>query len=181
MGASGRNSSSFEAEGCVLLADESVIRVRVLRPFEELPIRELFERLSLETRYLRFLSPLRVMSEPLLRRLVSVGDHRQLAFVAEYDGGNGVETIALGSFAAVDDEAVEVGLVVRDDWQGRRLGSALAVRILDAAEACGFHQFIAHVAAGNAAIRSIIKNLGRTVAATTSFGVSEVVFVRHSR
>jgi len=160
-----RNSYPFEREGCVRLSDELVIRVRVLRPFEELPIRELFEGLRLNKRSLRFLSPLRVMPESLLRRLVSVDDHRQVAFVAEYDGGAGVETIALGSFAAVDDEAVEVGLVVRDDWQGRRLGSALAARILDAAEACGFHQFIAHVTAGNAAIRRIIRNLGRIVAA----------------
>src|SRR5262249_6463752 len=116
-----RDCSAVELEGCVLLTDESQIRVRVLAPFEEWPIRELFERLSLHTRNQRFLSPLRVMPESLLRRLVSVDDRRQLAFVAEYDGRNGVETIGLGSFAAVDDERAEVGLVVRDDWQGRRL------------------------------------------------------------
>ena len=42
-----------------------------------------------------------------------------------------------------------------DDWQGRRLGSELAVRLLDAAEACGCHRFVAHIAAGNTAIRRI--------------------------
>jgi len=76
---------------------------------------------------------------------------------------------------------VEVGLVVRDDWQGRRLGSELAVRLLDTAEACGFHRFIAHVAAGNTAIRRIIGNLGQITVARASFGVSEVEFVRTVR
>jgi acetyltransferase len=169
---------SSALEGSVLLPDGSQIRVRVLRPLEERPVRELFERLSLHARSLRFLSPLRVLPESLLRRLVAVDGRRHVAFVAEYDGPAGIETIGLGSFAAADDERAEVGLVVRDDWQGRRLGSELAVRILDAAEACGFHQFIAHVASGNAAIRRIITNLGLIVAAKTSFGVSEVVFVR---
>ena len=181
MGASGPNSCRSAPEGCVLLPDGSQIRLRILQPFEEVPVRELFERLSLRTRSLRFLSPLRVLPESLLRRLVSVDGRRHVAFVAEYDGPAGVEAIGLGSFAAADDERAEVGLVVRDDWQGRRLGSELAVRILDAAEACGFHQFIAHIAAGNAAIRRIITHLGLIVAAKTSFGVSEVVFVRPPR
>jgi acetyltransferase len=180
MGLPSRDCHPFEVEGSLLLPGESRIRVRVLRPFEESPIRELFDRLSLHARSQRFLSPLRILPESLLRRLVSV-DGRQIAFVAEYTGRDGIETIGLGSFAAIDDERAEVGLVVRDDWQGRRLGSELAVRILDAAEACGFHQFIAHVAAGNAAIRRIITKLGPIVAAKTSFGVSEVVFVRESR
>jgi acetyltransferase len=181
MRTAGRNSYPFDIQGSIVLPDRSRIRVRVLEPFEELPVRELFERLSLHTRSLRFLSPLRVLPEPLLRRLVSVDGRRHVALVAEYDGPTGVETIALGSFAAADDERAEVGLVVRDDWQGRRLGSELAIRVLDAAESCGFHQFIAHVASGNAAIRRIIAHLGLIVAAKTSFGVSEVVFVRPTR
>jgi RimJ/RimL family protein N-acetyltransferase len=178
MGAIDDNHCPSALEGRILLPDGSAIRVRGLRPLEELPVRELFDHLSLHTRRLRFLSPLRVLPESLLRRLVSVDGRRHVAFVAEYDGPAGVETIGLGSFAAADDERAEVGLVVRDDWQGRRLGSELAVRMLDAAEARGFHQFIAHVASGNAAIRRIITRLGLIVTAKTSFGVSEVVFVR---
>jgi acetyltransferase len=168
----------FATASSVVLPDRTRVHLRPLLPFEESPIRELFEHLSVRTRYLRFLSPLRELPESLLRQLVAVDCRRHLELVAEYEGDNGVETIGLGGFAAVDGESVEVGLVVRDDWQGRRLGSELAVRLLDAAEARGFHRFIAHVAAGNTAIGSIIRNVGEIVAARASFGVSEVVFAR---
>jgi RimJ/RimL family protein N-acetyltransferase len=172
-------SGRFATEYSLVLPDCARVRLRLLRRFEEPPIRELFEHLSSHTRYLRFLSPLRELPESLLRRLVDVDCCRQLALVAEHEGRNGIETVALGSFSAVDNESVEVGLVVRDDWQGRRLGSELAVRLLDTAEACGFHRFIAHVAAGNTAIRRI--NLGQITVARASFGVSEVEFVRTVR
>jgi acetyltransferase len=171
-------SYPFELEGCLVLPDRARIRVRALRRLEDRPIRELFDRLSIRTRYLRFLSPLSEMPEALVRQLASVDYRRHLALVAEYDGGSGRETIGLASFGAVDDERAELGLVVRDDWQGRRLGTELAVRLLDAAEARGFRRFIAHVAAGNAVIRRIIRNVGLVVSASASFGVSEVVFVR---
>jgi acetyltransferase len=171
----------FSEDTSVVLPDHTRVRVRPLLPFEEPPIRELFEHLSSHSRYLRFLSPLRELPESLLRQLVAVDCVRHLELVAEHEGDNGVETVALGSFAAVDGESAEVGLVVRDDWQQRRLGSALALRILDAAEARGFHRFIAHVAAGNTAIGRIIRSVGVIVAARSSFGVSEVVFVRSGR
>ncbi len=171
----------FGTESAVVLPDNAQVRLRPLQPFEEPPIRELFDHLSSRTRYLRFLSPLRELPESLLRQIVAVDCLRHLELVAEHEADDGVETVGLASFAAVDGETVEVGLVVRDDWQGRRLGSELAARILDAAEARGFHRFIAHVAAGNTAIGKIIRNVGEIVAARASFGVSEVVFVRSGR
>jgi len=171
----------FGTESSVVLPDHTRVRLRPLLPFEEPPVRELFQHLSSQTRYLRFLSPLRELPESLLRQIVAVDCLRHLELVAEHEVDTGVETIGLGGFAAVDGESVEVGLVVRDDWQGRRLGSELAARILDAAEARGFHRFIAHVAAGNTAIGKIIRNVGEIVAARASFGVSEVVFVRSAR
>jgi len=175
------NFQPFATEYSVVLADDARVRLRPLLPLEEPPIRELFEHLSARTRYLRFLSPLRDLPESLLRQLVAVDCLRHLELVAEHEGDNGVETVGLGGFAAVDGESVEVGLVVRDDWQGRRLGSELAARIIDAAEGRGFHRFVAHVATGNAAIGRIIRSVGEIVATRVSFGVSEVVFVRSGR
>src|SRR6476661_2338532 len=92
----------------IVLPDHTCVRVRPLRPSEEPPIRELFQRLSSHTRYLRFLSPLRELPESLLRQLVAVDCRRHLELVAEHDGNNGRETVGLGSFAAVDGDSVEV-------------------------------------------------------------------------
>jgi RimJ/RimL family protein N-acetyltransferase len=73
---------------------------------------------------------------------------------------------------------VEVGLVVRDDWQRQRLGTELAGRLLQAAEARGFHRFIANVHSDNAAIRRLLRNLGDVVSTKMSGGISEFAFVR---
>ena len=56
--------------------------------------------------------------------------------------------MGLASFGAIDDGNVEVALVIRDDWQRQRLGTELAGRLLQAAEARGFHRFITNVSLG---------------------------------
>jgi acetyltransferase len=160
------------------LSDQTRIRVRPLHRFEDGPIRELFDHLSLRTRYLRFFSPLRVLPDSMVSRLASVDYRRNLALVAERESGDCREVVGLGSFGAVDDEQVEVALVIRDDWQQRRIGTELAIRILAAAEARGFHRFIANVTSDNRPIRKLLKNLGDVVSATASAGISELVFVR---
>jgi RimJ/RimL family protein N-acetyltransferase len=169
-----------ELDDLLILSDRTAVHVRALRAGEEAPIRELFDRLSLRSRYLRFLSPLRTLPDSLLRMLACVDYRRNLALLAERHRGNAREVLALGSFGAVDADHVEVGLVVRDDWQNRRLGTALAVRIMNAAEARGYHRFIAHITAGNVPMRRLLATVGEVVAATSSGGVSEVAFVRRS-
>jgi RimJ/RimL family protein N-acetyltransferase len=160
------------------LPDQRRIHIRALRHCEEAPIRELFAHLSPRTRYLRFLSPLSSLPDYIVRMLASVDYRRQLALVAEHVTANATVVVGLGSFGAVDDTSAEVSLVVRDDWQGHRVGTELALRILQAAEARGFHRFIAHIASGNAVIRKLLRNVGEVVSATASAGVSELAFVR---
>jgi acetyltransferase len=169
-----------ELEDFFFIADERQIRVRALRRFEQEPIQELFKHLSPRSRYLRFFSPLRELPDALLRRLTSVDYQRHLAIVAEYNPGNRYEPIGLGSFGAIDDERAEVALVVRDEWQRKRIGTELAVRVLRAAEARGFRRFIAHIAIGNDASRRLIRNVGEIVSRSWSCGVSELIFIRRT-
>ena len=159
------------------LPDQRRIRIRALHHCEEAPIRELFTHLSPRTRYLRFLSPVSSLPDYIVRLLACVDYRRQLALVAEHVAAGSTEVVALGSFGAIDDTSAEVSLVVRDDWQGHHVGTELAVRILRAAEARGFHRFVAHVAYGNAAIRKVLRNVGEVVSASASAGVSELAFV----
>jgi acetyltransferase len=152
--------------------------VRALRRCDDAPIRELFEHLSAQSRYFRFLSPLQYLPDALVRGLASVDYRRHLALVAYHAASGSPLPIGLGGFDATGDDSAEVALVVRDDWQRRRIGTELAIRVLDAAEARGFHRFVANVAGENFAIRKVIRKLGRIVSSTTSRGTSELVFVR---
>jgi RimJ/RimL family protein N-acetyltransferase len=162
------------------LPNQRRLRIRPLRRCEEQPIRELYAHLSPRSRYMRFFSVMPSLPDALVRQLASVDGCRQVAFVAEDDVDGRVEPVALASYGAIDDSTVEVGLVVRDEWQNQRLGTALATRVLDAAEASGFHRFVASIHTHNTAIRRLLYRVGVVVSSTFESGVFELAFVRRS-
>ena len=166
-----------ELEADIVLANRRV-RIRPLRRDEEEPLRELVDGLSPRTRYLRFLSPMPTLPDSVARTLARVDYWRQLALVAEYDNPIATEILGLASFGALDDSRVEVGLVIRDDWQRQRLGTELVDRLLSAAEARGFRQFVANSSSDNVAIRKLVRGLGEIVSTKISGGMSEFTFVR---
>src|SRR4029450_3981907 len=118
----------------------------------------LYARRSPRTRYLSFLSS--TVPDSVIRQLARVDYRQQLALVAEYETGNAREIVGLASFAALDATSVEVGLVVRDDWQRQRVGTALANRVLQAAEHRGYRRFIGHLLPDNGAIGKLLRGGG---------------------
>ena len=134
-----------ELEDTIVLPNCRVLRIRPLRRCEEDTLRELYDHLTHRTRYLRFFSQMPRLPDSVVRMLACVDYRRQLALVVEHDNGNGLEIVGLASFGAIDDGNVEVALVIRDDWQRQHLGTELGSRLLQAAEARGFHRFIADV------------------------------------
>ncbi|HYM24756.1 MAG TPA: GNAT family N-acetyltransferase, partial [Vicinamibacterales bacterium] len=97
-------------------------------------MRDLYARLSPRSRYLRFLIAASELPEALLRILLDVDGRRRLAFVAEDAAREDGDAVGLASFGAVDEHSVELGLVVRDDWQRQHVGTELAIRVMEAAE-----------------------------------------------
>jgi acetyltransferase len=167
-----------ELDDDLTLPNQKRLHIRALRRGEESSIRELDAHLSVRTRYLRFLSPLPALPDSVTRLLACVDYRRRLALVAEHHDGSGAEIVGLGSFGAIDESSAEVALVVTDDWQHLRVGTELARRVLQAAEARGFHRFIVHVLAENVAIRRLLKDVGVVVSSKVSGGISELAFVR---
>ncbi|HEY7291900.1 MAG TPA: GNAT family N-acetyltransferase [Vicinamibacterales bacterium] len=164
--------------GEVTLDNRRTLRVRPLRRNEEEPVRELFAALSPRTRYRRFLSPMPTLPDAITRLLTRVDYRRRLALIAEHDGTAGREVVAMASFGAVDEGTAEVSLVVRDDWQHQGVGIALGTRVLQAAEARGYHRFIVHFLSDNVAVRRFLRHVGEVVMVRVTGGFSEVVFVR---
>jgi len=153
---------------------------RLLRPGEEEVIRQIYARLSPRTRYLRFFSMMPALPDGLVARLADVDGCRRVALVVEEDVCGRVEPVALASFGAIDEATVELGLVVTDEWQNRRIGTTLAARLLDAAEACGFHRFVATIHTHNTPIRRLLHRVGVVVSSRFEAGTSEFTFVRRS-
>jgi RimJ/RimL family protein N-acetyltransferase len=173
--------SLSEIDDYVTLSNGQRVRIRILPVGDDAPIRELWAHLSPRTRYLRFLSIMSTLSDPLVRRLVSDDDCRKLAFVAELDGDGSAMVIGLANLGAVDRDSVEVGLVVRDDWQRQHVGTELALTMMQAAERLGFHRFIGHVLDENVAMRRLLKNIGAIVSAKVDGNVHELAFTRRNQ
>jgi acetyltransferase len=162
----------------IVLPNGRLLCIRPLRRCEEDAVHELYDHLSPRTRFLRFFSQMPRLPNYMLRILACVDYVRQLALVAEHDNGNGSEIVGLASFGATEDGSVEVALVIRDDWQRQRLGTELAGRLLQAAEARGFHRFIANIHSENIATRRLLGNLGDVVPTKMSGSISEFTSVR---
>jgi acetyltransferase len=169
-----------EPDDYVTLSNGQRVRIRILSVGDDAPIRELWSHLSPRTRYLRFLSIMSTLPDPLVRRLVSGDDCRKLAFVAEHEADGTAMVIGLANLGAVDTESVEIGLVVRDDWQRQHVGTELALTMMQAAERLGFRRFIGHVLDENVAMRRLLKNIGVIVSAKIDGNVHELAFTRRN-
>ena len=101
-----------------------------------------------------------------------------LALVAEHETDGSPIVVGLVNLAAIDTESVEVGLVVRDDWQRQHLGTALAVRMMAAGEHRGFRRFVGHVLDENVVMRRILKKVGTITSTHLSGNVHELAFIR---
>lgn len=150
------------------------LRVRPLRHSDTGLLTEMYDRLSPNTRYLRFFSMMPQLPDSVLDALLNVDCRRRVALVAECDG----TVVGLASFGAIDEDSAEVALVVCDDWQRRRIGTALATRVLAAAERRGFHRFVAHVLSTNDAAKRLLRSVGTVLSWRMHGAVTELVFVR---
>src|SRR5262245_9892781 len=153
------------------------LRFRELETGEELPIRRLLAGLSARSWRSRFFSTPTTVPDSLVRLLANVDHARRVALVAEHVDGPTTETVALANLAAIDDDGrAELGLVVRDDWQRRHVGSELAMRLMETAERRGYRRFVIHVQPENIAIRQMLRHV-TVVAGSFGGGYTRLEFV----
>jgi hypothetical protein len=101
----------------VTLRDGARVTVRPIRPQDAAALRAGFERLSEQSRYRRFLSPMQDLSGSMLRYLTEVDHHDHEALIAV-----GAEGTLVGVARSVrshgDPQVAEAAVTVADDWQG---------------------------------------------------------------
>ena len=130
------------------------IRPIEVRDTEEL--RGLFWRMSPESRYFRFLSPVTHPADTCLRRLVAV-DHRDRdALVATID--DHVVGVARYDRSTEDPRHAEVAVVVEDAWHRHGVATALLHALGGVATERGVERFTATVAADNRAVTRLVRS-----------------------
>jgi RimJ/RimL family protein N-acetyltransferase len=142
----------------VPLRDGSVVLVRPIEPSDSDRLRRGFERLSDESRYRRFLSPMARLSESQLRYLTEV-DHRDHEALIAIDPESG-EAVGVARYVRTNAETAEFAVTVVDDWQGRGLGTAVLELLTGRARDEGIRRFGALLLAGNAEMLELLGRLG---------------------
>lgn len=142
------------------LADGTQVLLRPIRPDDKPRLSSALERLSPESRRLRFLAPKPRLSSGELRYLTEVDGDDHVALVAVLAHRPDV-IVGVARFvrAADDPRAAEIAVVVGDPWQrqglGRHLGSALAA----AAREHGVERFTAVMDPENRAAHRLLRHV----------------------
>jgi GNAT superfamily N-acetyltransferase len=133
------------------------VATRPVRLDDEPLFVRLWPRLSPETVYRRFHSPLRGLSRESVHRLVDVDHDLREAVVAEVGGE--VVGVARYERAPADPTTAEFAVVVEDDWQGAGLGRQLLAELTDLAARRGVRTLTATVQADNDRMLWLIRQL----------------------
>jgi RimJ/RimL family protein N-acetyltransferase len=130
-----------------VLADGRTLTVRPIQPWEAHLVDEVFERMSEQSRYARFLSPVPKMTAMMRKTLTAVDHDRHGAWVAEVDG----DAVGIGRWVryAADPERAELAFEIADEFQGVGVGTVLLRVLLAAAKRAEVARLECTVAPGN--------------------------------
>jgi GNAT superfamily N-acetyltransferase len=158
----------------VRIRDGAQIDVRPIEPGDADALRAGFERLSLESRYERFLSPMDHMSTAMVRYFTDVDHHDHEALVA-FDPDEPDRLIAVARYIREDNpDVAEAAITVADDWHGRGVGTALLHELAERARDEGVKRFSAYVLARNDDMIDMLFRLGPAKVVDRSAGAVQI-------
>lgn len=135
--------------------------VLVVRPVEATDVEDLarlFARLSRESIYFRFFSPLPRIPNAMLRGMTDVDHCRCDALVAL----DGAEIVAIASYDTLPPPAsreAEIAVVVDDAWQQRGVAPRLICHLAELALEREYHTFVARTLPVNRAALACIRKI----------------------
>ncbi len=149
----------------VLLRDGSTLRLQAPAPGDFGDIKEFFDGLSPQSRYLRFHSYSR--TDIAARAAAEAGGVDRVALIARHNGS----VVAVAGFDGLrEPRAAEVAFAVADDWQGRGAGTRMLEQLAEIAAGRGINRFDAEVLSDNRAMLGVFEGAGFGVRRRGSFG-----------
>jgi acetyltransferase len=142
------------------LRDGTSVLIRPIRPDDAPRLQEAFALLSPETIFLRFLGAFHELTDEQAAYFANVDYLRKMALVGSIIENNKESIIAVARYHLSDEEPkglAECAIVVRDDYQGRGLGTIMLERLSEYAKNHGVIGFRATVHVSNQKIMYLIK------------------------
>ena len=145
------------------LPDGTVLQIGPIRPDDKPLLAEGFTRLSLESRFLRFFSPLDHLSEAQLRYFTEIDYEDHFAFVASVATPDNPEYgVGVARYIRFDADptVAEAAVAVADDFHRRGIGSVLFEALAAVALTRGVTAFHLLVRSDNHAMIAATEALG---------------------
>jgi len=157
----------------VVLADGGTACIRAVLGDDDERVLRLYERLSPESMYLRFFSPVPAETARRVEHLTQVDNDQHVVIVAEM----GDELVAMARYDCLgSDRAAEVAFVVDDAQQGHGLGTLLLEHLAAIGRAQGITRFVATTLAQNRRMLEVFRDAGYEVTSRFEQGTIEVAF-----
>jgi acetyl coenzyme A synthetase (ADP forming)-like protein len=157
----------------VVSADGRTVRIRPIRAHDSEKVLQLYERLSPESMYLRFFSPVPAEMARRTERLTQVDQDEHVVIVAEL----GDDLVAMARYdRQPPGDAAEVAFVVDDDHQSRGLGTLLLEHLAAIGRDQGIRQFVATTLPQNHRMLEVFRDAGYEVASRFEQGAIDVSF-----
>lgn len=131
------------------------LEIRALEPTDGEEVRALFDRLSSDSRYLRFLTPVHSLSDAMLAKLAGVDHDGHEAVGAFVDGA--LVGAAHWFRAAGDHTSAELAVEVADAYQRRGLARLLLDALGERARAGGITRFTALAWSENQGVLALVR------------------------
>jgi acyl-CoA synthetase (NDP forming)/RimJ/RimL family protein N-acetyltransferase len=161
-----------EWEADIVLTDGGVAHLRPIRPADADRLVAFYERVSPESKYLRFFAPYPRLSTRDVKRFTEVDYVDRVALIVTL----GEEMIAVGRYDRAANEQAEVAFLIEDAHQGRGLGQLLLEHLAEAARERGITRFVAEVLPENRRMARVFADAGYRVSKGVSDGVLAVEF-----
>ncbi len=153
--------------------------VRQIEPGDAAQLRQAFEQLSEQSRYRRFFTGMRTLSDPLVRALTEVDHVDKDALIAlpteDTDAIIGVARFARDPH---DPTTADLALTVADEWQGRDLATGLLRLLGRRAAEVGIAHFTVDMLAENRAVLALVRAAGGVQTSSTGTTVTSQIDVQ---
>jgi acyl-CoA hydrolase/GNAT superfamily N-acetyltransferase len=164
-----------ELERWIELKDKSRAFVRPLKLTDESLLRDMFYKLSPESVHYRFFRMIKAMPHEKLQEFLRVDYDADMALVVLTDLSEGAPIVAIAHYSKDPrTNFADAAFLVRDDWQGKGIGTILMKELADAARGRGIAGFTADVLAENHGMLRVFHRCGYAVESKLEEGVYEL-------
>jgi GNAT superfamily N-acetyltransferase len=149
-----------DLEHDVVLRDGQCVRLRPIRPDDVSRLQAFHGRLSGDSIFYRFFSPLPVLTDERAAYFTAVDFDQRLAIVAVERSGEDEAIVGVARYDRDDVGGAEFALIVEDRVQHHGIGSALFRALVEAARRRGIRTLAADVLAENRRMLRLLRASG---------------------